>query len=376
MRTGFIISGTGHMALILWLLLGGLFARVDEPEFTATDAVILSESDFALLSQPGPPPEDPAPAADAPPAPEEAPAPALPSADDAPTTAGVPEIPETAEPDSAPDVSAIAETARPEVASVAPDAPVSPPEEPEENAPVTAHDAPPDSAPAPADRVAPSPAPPPEPEVRIADSLQPARQPDESRTATEEVQQETAPEAAAPEIVTEAETVRDAVARASPRPPSRPARPAPAADPPPDAPTPESDSLNDTIEEAIARANEPADTTPDTTPRAFGPPLTQGERDALRVAVQTCWQVDVGSEAANITVVIGMSMDRDGKVVNGSLKLLSSEGGSGRAAEIAFQAARRAILRCQRGGYQLPVEKYDHWREIEMTFNPETMRTR
>ena len=99
MRTGFIISGTGHMALILWLLLGGLFARVDEPEFTATDAVIepgpppedpapvadappapeeapaviLSESDFALLSQPGPPPEDPAPAADAPPAPEEAP---------------------------------------------------------------------------------------------------------------------------------------------------------------------------------------------------------------------------------------------------------------------------------------------------------------
>ena len=38
------------------------------------------------------------------------------------------------------------------------------------------------------------------------------------------------------------------------------------------------------------------------------------------------------------------------------------------------QAARRAILRCQKGGYNLPVEKYEHWREIEMTFNPEKMR--
>ena len=38
------------------------------------------------------------------------------------------------------------------------------------------------------------------------------------------------------------------------------------------------------------------------------------------------------------------------------------------------EAARRAIIRCGASGYNLPVEKYDQWRDIEMTFNPERMR--
>lgn len=40
----------------------------------------------------------------------------------------------------------------------------------------------------------------------------------------------------------------------------------------------------------------------------------------------------------------------------------------------AFEAARRAILRCGATGYDLPAEKYGQWRDIEMTFNPEKMR--
>ncbi|MEM9438259.1 MAG: energy transducer TonB, partial [Pseudomonadota bacterium] len=39
-------------------------------------------------------------------------------------------------------------------------------------------------------------------------------------------------------------------------------------------------------------------------------------------------------------------------------------------------AARRAIIRCGATGFDLPREKYDQWRQIEMTFNPEEMRTR
>ncbi|MEM6478789.1 MAG: energy transducer TonB, partial [Pseudomonadota bacterium] len=42
----------------------------------------------------------------------------------------------------------------------------------------------------------------------------------------------------------------------------------------------------------------------------------------------------------------------------------------------AFEAARRAIIRCGAKGFDLPSEKYDQWKEIEMTFNPEQMRTR
>ena len=44
------------------------------------------------------------------------------------------------------------------------------------------------------------------------------------------------------------------------------------------------------------------------------------------------------------------------------------------AAQQAFEAARRAIIRCGVSGFDLPAEKYDQWQEIEMTFNPEQMR--
>jgi len=92
--------------------------------------------------------------------------------------------------------------------------------------------------------------------------------------------------------------------------------------------------------------------------------------------IQNCWVVDVGSQAADVTVVVGMSLDRDGRVVGGSLRRLSATGGNENAANAAFEAARRAILRCQRGGYNLPIEKYEHWRDVEITFNPEKMRRR
>ena len=95
------------------------------------------------------------------------------------------------------------------------------------------------------------------------------------------------------------------------------------------------------------------------------------------MAVQECWVVDVGSPASRVTVTLAMRMTPEGRVEQGSLRMIASEGGEGRAVEVAFQAARRAVLRCQtrgRAGYELPREKYDQWREIEMTFNPERMR--
>jgi hypothetical protein len=108
--------------------------------------------------------------------------------------------------------------------------------------------------------------------------------------------------------------------------------------------------------------------------RRAGPPLTQTEADSFRVAVQKCWVVDIGSPAANVTVVLGMQMTPEGKVKPGSLRLVSAQGGTDAATKTAFQLARRAVLRCQKGGYNLPTEKYEHWREIKMTFNPEIMR--
>ncbi|MGB1511479.1 MAG: cell envelope biogenesis protein TolA, partial [Paracoccaceae bacterium] len=156
--------------------------------------------------------------------------------------------------------------------------------------------------------------------------------------------------------------------------PPQPEVPAPEPEPLPEPepevdPTPEPTRMAET-EAAVAAAL--ADAIGETAP--LRPPLTKSEEDTLRVAVQKCWVVDIGSAAANVTVVLGMHMTPEGKVKPGSLRLVSSQGGADSATKTAFQAARRAVLRCQKGGYNLPTEKYEHWREIEMTFNPEKMR--
>ncbi|MEO0379546.1 MAG: energy transducer TonB, partial [Pseudomonadota bacterium] len=204
---------------------------------------------------------------------------------------------------------------------------------------------------------------------------QPAITEDEGADTPAEEQEATAPEEATTEIVTEAEEPSGAPTT-SLRPPSvRPSAPVRTAEPAESAPqTPEpaeepadtDDAVNDALREALGGGEQEIPT---------GPPLTSGEKDALRVAVSSCWNVgSLSTEALGTTVVVTVDMTPDGKPVNSSITLASSSGGSTSAANQAFQAARRAIIRCTRDGYGLPAEKYGQWKEIEMTFNPERMR--
>lgn len=110
---------------------------------------------------------------------------------------------------------------------------------------------------------------------------------------------------------------------------------------------------------------------------ASGPPMTAGERDALRVSIQQCWNVgSLSSEALRTTVVVGVSMNEDGRPLAESLRLIDYAGGAAEDAAEAFESARKAILRCGANGFNLPPDKYNEWRELEMTFNPENMRIR
>ena len=93
----------------------------------------------------------------------------------------------------------------------------------------------------------------------------------------------------------------------------------------------------------------------------------------LEARVKKCWVVDIGSDAANVTVTLGFKLGLDGRVQPGSIRLIKSNAARDSSAKIAFQAARRAILRCQRGGYALP-QNFDHNTNIELEFNPENMR--
>jgi hypothetical protein len=105
------------------------------------------------------------------------------------------------------------------------------------------------------------------------------------------------------------------------------------------------------------------------------PPLSVGEKMALRVAVQDCWNVgSLSSLALETTVVVAVSLTQDGKPVMSSIRQVSSEGGTSASVSQAFETARRAIIRCGARGFQLPNDKYDQWKDIELTFSPEGIR--
>lgn len=405
MQTGVKISGALHLGAILWVLLGGTLFRAPPPaDMQVSDVSILSESEFAALVSDAPEADTVLPAPETPEVAAEAPA--VPGAESAPQR---PEVAAPAPPQPAeaePDMSGARARAEAEADDTPPPAPVPPasedslPPAPAPDAPVAAQDRegldrpqPPaleTAAPRPAERVAPEATPAPDPDVARAEQATEATAPDPEAeaAAAAEPRTEAAPEAAATEIVTEAEEGEADRATAplrTARPRARPDRPAPSPDPEPDTettaaepdPAPEEESPEDAIAAAIA-ADMANDTPPAGQPAArSGTPLTGGEREALRVAVQDCWNLgSLSSAAQRVVVTVGVSMSPDGLPIVDSIRQISATGGSGGAAQQAYEAARRAIIRCGRDGYGLPPEKYDQWRDIEMTFNPERMRTR
>ena len=105
--------------------------------------------------------------------------------------------------------------------------------------------------------------------------------------------------------------------------------------------------------------------------------LTATEADALRLGIQQCWNIGVLSkEAQQVTATVGFSLTPEARHEQGSIRLISASGGSEIAVQQAFEAARRAIIRCEGDGYGLPPEKFDAWRDVTITFNPEGMRLR
>ena len=366
-NTGQIISGAAHAAVIGWVMLGGVF-RSDPPQVEVVEAVAVSSEEYAAIMARQSAPEA---VADVdtpePPAEGEA-APALSSGADAAPEARPPEARDTPPPDSVPEVPARPAPAPADVADEAPALSV-PAEDMAALVPETSLR----PQPRPAPRVAPEPVAPSEPDVRVDDVARPEVAPEDGAEVAGEEQEATAPEEAATEIVTEAERPETPAPAASVRPRARPARAAEtetaAAPAEPPVPDTDRDAVSDALAAALSDESVPA------ARRASGSPLSAGEKDALRVAVQQCWNVgSLSSEALATTVVVAVEMAETGRPDTASIRMLRHSGGSAQAARQAFEAARRAIIRCGADGYELPQEKYAQWRDIEMTFNPEKMR--
>lgn len=364
MHAGQYISGAAHLGLIGWLLLGGLFSAKPKPaEITEVSVISGSDFDAMIAAQQSPEQTTQVVQPEAPTATQNAPE--VSTEPDRTITQPTPLQAELPDVDPAPNVT---ELALPPETQVDETAPVL--EEPVGDVAVLVPEVAPQSVPRQVDRVAPEPVAQPEPDTPLDLSNQEAIAPDASQTPVERDRQDaTAREEATTQIVTEATTAPTS----SSRPPGRRPQVAPVPQAAQnEAPAEDVDAA--AIAAAVAAAQASAQTTPQVAPS--GPPLSAGEKEGLRVAVSNCWNVDVGGRSADTVVSIAVSLDREGRVVPGTLRMIGSDGGNAASVKIAFEAARRAILRCQNDGYKLPADKFAQWQNIEMTFNPERMRVK
>ena len=359
---GTVISAVGHVGLIGWLILGWGFNAEPLPFEVSQVSVVSGEEYAALVAATTPNPDTTQPAT--PVAPSEDTVPATPEAE---TLTEVPPTPEAVEPpiEETPPPEAPAPPEPPseitEIAPVAPSAPAAAPDLP-------ATDRPQERA---AERIAATPTAPPPPDADTAAVVQDSAAPDQH--APEAVPLEPV-EAAAPEEtatqIAEEDAVPSGAVETSIRPAVRPNRPAPAPQ--------VAETSNDTsaTDDAVAAALAANTSTASNANVPQGPPMSGSEREGFRVAVNACWNVDPGSVAARVTVEVGFSLDQNGRV-SGDVRLIAATGGDASATNTAFQAARRAILRCQsQNGYSLPAEKYGQWKDVVITFDPSGMRLR
>ena len=136
----------------------------------------------------------------------------------------------------------------------------------------------------------------------------------------------------------------------------------------------EPDALTQALEEALGPTPPGAGADGGGGRASAGPPLSRGEKDGLRMQIEACWNIgSLSRDAQRTAVTVAFEMTPAGMPDAETVRLVGAEGGSDAAAAQAFEAARRAILRCalQQDGYRLPAEKYARWREIIIEFRPQ-----
>lgn len=374
--TGTYVSAAGHLALLVWLIGGWGFDSKPLPFEISEVSVVSSEEYAAIVAATTPDPTEAPP--DAPEAPSAEAAPEVPVQEEA---AATPPPPDAVQPPT-PDLPPPPAPEPPEPMPVISDSPATPGPPAEEVVAAPNLTASPRPIPRPAQRITPDAVAPPPPDAAPADMAQDMASPDAAPDApvVEQAQEQTAPEEAATEIVTEAETPQGLVTE-TPRPRTRPNRPTPAPAPEVEpetqtaevaAPQVDQSAVQAALEAAAAATAPPSQAA--NVPQ--GPPMTGSEREGFRVAVNRCWNVDPGSQAARVQMTVGFTLDQSGKVT-GDVRQVAASGGDDAATKIAYDAARRAILRCQgTDGYDLPADKYSEWQEVEITFDPSGMRLR
>ncbi len=327
MQTGTKISGAFHGAVVLAAIFGGPFFRGDRTEaIQVTEVSVISHSEFLALSDPAP------------------------------------ESPEAVQPVEEPVLQAIEpQETEPDTVATPQDAPPLETAVPEEPAvvPASEPDVPPVAT----------------VEIPVEETPEPDR-PIETvvETETDQVEPELTPEPEVQPLETETAAVSQPVPI---DPPAQPSvvlpRPKPALEQVRD-PGEEETVVAALLEELEPDQVQTPQVVPDTAaqpPAATSQRLTREESEGLKFAIRECWSVPIGIQNdSELKVTIGVELDRDGRV-KGTPRLIEPVSIETSEMNQAFNAARRAVMRCQ--PYDLPVDKYEHWRSMEVVFNPEKM---
>jgi len=101
---------------------------------------------------------------------------------------------------------------------------------------------------------------------------------------------------------------------------------------------------------------------------ATSPAAAEPFRAEVAHMIALCWNTrPLSPEAQAASVTVAVEFDRDGVLLPGSVRLIASNAPDPIAQE-AFEAARRAVLRCGATGLPLPPDQYEHWRHMELIF--------
>ena len=386
MNKGLLISGLGHLGLVLWALLGGWFTWASKhPDVPVVQVSLVTKAEFDAMNAAAPKVDDTAPVPTPQPAattaPQPTPAPTVPP----PPKPVEPEPLPTPDPAPTPD-----EAPPPEPPPVAPpsDTPQPIPVQPTDKAPV------PDTA----ERIASTP-------VEATDQPKTADVATPEQTDTPNPDSTPVPEqpAAAPEktvtaVTPDAKPAEDIAPQlaptTSPRPPTRPKtletppEETQTAEPAPDPAATDTAAVDPaSIDGALALLDEPAPDTAATTPAAsqtgsggtgdqpIGAALNSGEVDNLRRIIGPLWSIgSLSTEATRVTVTMRVQFSEDQKIL--SVEMVEFTGGTAEAAQQAFEAARRAVRRGASKGLGLPADKYETWKSMLFTFDTSQGRLR
>lgn len=97
--------------------------------------------------------------------------------------------------------------------------------------------------------------------------------------------------------------------------------------------------------------------------------------EAFRRAVAACWNTGALSPAAQaVRVVVGLRLDAQARPEADSIALVSASPAGQAASAEAYEAARRALIRCGAAGYPLPPAARAEWQQMELTFDARVLR--